>query len=67
MRKRFVLLLLVLAALVQVAATFPQESEIPSFDGWLEVASGPLVGAIVAVLISWLVEYWPAYDSWQPR
>jgi len=36
---------------------------IPTFDAWLQAASGPLVSAVVAVLISFVVEYWPAYDG----
>jgi NhaP-type Na+/H+ or K+/H+ antiporter len=56
-----VVLLLVLAAPVYA------QSEIPTFDSWLILASGTLVAAIVGFLLSWVVEYWPKYNSLKPR
>jgi hypothetical protein len=64
-RTKYLLLLLVALSLLLVAAQ--GEGEIPSFDEALQGASGPLVGAVVAVIISWVVEFVPAYGSLAPR
>ena len=75
-RKRFsilhlvimVLLMPVVSAFVRPAyASFVQQVDIPTFDTWLAAASGPLVSAIVGFLLSWVVEWWPAYNNWPSR
>lgn len=45
---------------------FLQET-IPSFDAWLQMASGPLLAGIVAALVSLVIEYWPAYQDLDKR
>jgi hypothetical protein len=66
--KRAIVVAIVALALVVVpAAASNGEGEIPTFDGWLQEASGPLVSAIVGVALSFLVEWWPAYQEWPSR
>ena len=43
------------------------ENDIPTFDAWLQGASGPLGSLIVGVALSFVVEWWPAYQSWPAR
>ena len=37
------------------------------FSEFLSWASGPGVAAIVALLLSWLIEYWPRYKLLEPK
>ena len=46
---------------------FAQGDEIPTFDSWLILASGPLVAAIVGVVLSWVVEFLPRYEELAPK
>lgn len=55
---------IIVLALLSMSA---QASDAPSFDQWLQAMSGPLAGSAVAVLLSWLVEYWPAYQIFDPK
>lgn len=54
---------LLIAWYVPVAATAYSAQEIPTFDNWLEQASGPMVSVIASILVSLLVEYWPQYQE----
>ena len=67
MTVRMVLFNVLLLAALLTSPVFAQDGQIPTFDTWLQWASGPLVAAIVAVLLSWFVEWWPAYEGWAPR
>ena len=49
------------------AASAAQEEVIPTFDSWLKAVSGPLVSVVVGVVLSWLVEWWPAYSKWPSK
>jgi len=62
-------LLLVLAGQVtaQEGITFASESPTMPFDKFLEAASGPWIAAIVALVLSWVCEYWPKYQEWPPK
>lgn len=65
MRKVFAFLVVLLLA--ALSPPLYAQGEIPTFDSWLTAASGPLVAAIVGFLLSWVVEWWPAYDKLAPR
>lgn len=67
MKRLIVFVLLALLLAIPAGALAQGGDDIPSFDVWLQGASGPFVGAIVAIVISWIVEYWPAYDKLEPR
>jgi hypothetical protein len=56
-----------LALVVAPVAAGNGEGDIPTFDSWLQGASGPLVSAIVGVALSFVVEWWPAYQTWSSR
>jgi hypothetical protein len=56
-----------LALIVTPVAASNGEGEIPTFDVWLQGASGPLVSAIVGVVLSFVVEWWPAYQELASR
>lgn len=62
-----VIAVLLLLVFVVPAAAAAQGEEIPTFDAWLKAASGPLISVIVGVLLSFAVEWWPAYDGWASR
>jgi len=62
-----VVLVLLSVTSMPAVASVGQDEAIPTFDSWLESASGPLVSVIVGILLSWLVEWWPAYASWPSR
>jgi hypothetical protein len=59
----------VLAVLLAVfaAPVLAQSDEIPAFATWLEWASGPLIPAIVAFVLSFVVEYFPQYEALAPK
>ena len=61
--------LLLLAAPVVVigSGVFVAQSDIPTFDNWLRLVSGPLLGTAVAVLLSWVVEFWRPYQELSKR
>ena len=63
-RKVVVLVVLVVLCIAMRPA---QAEDIPTFDSWLKAASGPLAGAIVAVIVSLAVEYWPWYGELSPK
>jgi hypothetical protein len=70
MRKRITVLLAIVALLALVAAPAAAsngEGDIPTFDAWLQAASGPLVSVIAGMLISWPVGLWPAYNDWETK
>jgi hypothetical protein len=56
-----------LALVVAPVAASNGEGDIPTFDVWLQGASGPLVSAIVGVVLSFVIEWWPAYQTWPAR
>lgn len=60
----FIAIVLSLLGTVRVLA---QEPEIPTFDQFLLLVSGPLLSGAVAVLISFVIEYWPAYQDLDKR
>lgn len=62
-----VMVSLLAIVLVICAPAQAQGQDIPTFDAWLKALSGPLVSAAVGVLLSILVEYWPAYDTLHPK
>ena len=66
MRAMVVLALVILLA-VLAAPVFAQDSQIPTFDVWLTALSGPLVAAAVGFILSWVVEWFPAYEKLAPR
>ena len=57
---------LVLLAAALAAPALAQE-EIPTFDKALTAASGPAVAIIVGFLLSWVVEFFPAYENLAPK
>lgn len=65
--------LLVIIAVSSLLAAFAlpafaqEPGEIPTFDKALILASGPLVAAIVGVLLSWVVEWVPKYEGFAPK
>jgi hypothetical protein len=63
MDRRTVVVVVALSLLLVAAQG---EGEIPTFDVWLEAASGPLASAIVGVVLSWVIEFVPAYESLAP-
>lgn len=63
MKKTRVVVVVLLLSLLLVAA----QGEIPSFDEALQGLSGPLISAVVGVIISWVIEFVPGYGSLAPR
>ena len=59
--------IVVVLSLLGAVPVFAQEPEIPTFDQFLLLVSGPLLGSAVAVLISFVVEYWPRYQDLEKR
>ena len=68
MRTFLVFLAVVCLLLALAVPVFAQNlEEIPTFDTWLMWASGPLVVVIVGLILSVVVEWWPAYGKLAPR
>lgn len=67
MKVRLVILLVLGMLLLFQVTVLADNGDIPTFDIWLKAASGPLVPGIVGILLSIVVEYWPAYDKWHPK
>jgi len=66
--KRAIVVAIVAMVLVVIPVVASNgEGDIPTFDSWLQGASGPLVSAIVGVALSFVVEWWPAYQTWPAR
>ena len=66
--RMFVVFLAVVCLLLALAVpVYAQGGEIPSFETWLMWASGPLVAVIVGLILSAVVEWWPAYEKLTPR
>ena len=66
--RMFVVFLAVVCLLLALAVpVYAQGGEIPTFDSWLILASGPLVAAIVAVVLSWVVEFIPKFETLPPK
>lgn len=63
----FVLVVLALAAAPAAAAGALDDGQVPTFDDWLRNASGPLISAIAGVVLSFAVEWWPAFNSWPSK
>ena len=59
--------LLVIFFVITAALTIAAQGEIPSVDEVLEAASGPLVGSVVAAILSGVVELWPKYNELTAR
>jgi hypothetical protein len=64
MKRRTVVVVVALSVLLVAAQA---DGEVPTFDAWLQQVSGPLVSAVVGVVLSWIVEFVPAYESLAPR
>jgi hypothetical protein len=67
MNLRTILFCILVLAVILASPAFAQDDDIPTFDAWLTWASGPLVAAIVGFVLSFVVEWWPAYEKLAPR
>ena len=70
MRIRLLIIAVVLLAAVVtpvVAYQADGTGPIPSFDEWLEGVSGPFLGTVLAVLLSWVTEFFPRYNEMEKR
>jgi len=66
-KKVIVAAVVALALVVTPVAASNGEGDVPTFDAWLQGASGPLVSVIAGFSISLLIDLWPAYQSWADR
>ena len=62
------LIVMVLMILIMPGPAAAQgEGEVPGFDQFLQYLSGPWIALAVCVILSWVVEYIPAYNKLEPR
>jgi hypothetical protein len=60
-------LALMLAALAVPAQAQGAEGDIPTFDAFLVFLSSTGVAAAAGIVLSWVIEYWPAYEALAPK
>jgi hypothetical protein len=60
------MLVLTLLNFVVYASSAILQSEPPAFNDFLEGASGPLIGSFAVVVISIILEFWPAFNELKP-
>lgn len=66
---RALILAVVLLSLLAlpVSATALSDEPAPSFDKFLELLSGPFISAAVGVVLSFVIEWFPAYNALPSR